>query len=46
MGNYSQAGTDVRMQVRFFKGAGHSIHNSARAEFMRALKHVVDEASL
>jgi pimeloyl-ACP methyl ester carboxylesterase len=35
---------DARFE--FFAGAGHSIHNSARPAFMKALRAVVDEAAL
>ena len=33
-------------KVRFFPGSSHSIHNSAREEFVLALRQVVDDASL
>ena len=33
-------------RVRKFRGAAHSIHNSARDEFVSALCALVDEASL
>ena len=32
-------------QVLFFEGAWHSIHNTRRAEFVSALRAVVDEAA-
>ena len=32
-------------RVHCFAGAGHSIHNSARGEFMRALREVLAEAA-
>ena len=32
--------------VRHFKGAGHSIHNTNREEFVEALREVVDKAAL
>lgn len=33
-------------EARLFAGAGHSIHNSARAEFMAALTGVIDQVAL
>ena len=32
-------------RVLFFEGAGHSIHNTRRTEFVGALREVVDEAA-
>jgi pimeloyl-ACP methyl ester carboxylesterase len=37
---------DKKANLRRFPGAAHSIHNTARADFVEGLKEIVDEAAL